>query len=200
VFEEAAIRIGTIPPGFPRELLHRYIFGNHATLYLSPYDFLTNVAPMTSVLEPNKVTGGTLPPALQVDLMTQLGSSTVSSTPVKFWGRYEVGAFHGAHRTGGLGRMTLIVQADVSATSPTAWELEGTAILRPEKWDFDWEWSALFIELAKSGVSLDSKDLRGRERRTALGARIPGRPFYVAMTAPMSISQNAGETWATFMA
>ena len=94
--------------------------------------------------------------------------------------------------------MALSVDANVTARSLADWELEGTAILRPEKWDFDWEWSALATELWQGGVSLDKNDLRGRQRRTALGSSIPGQRFYVAMTAPVKVSQRAGDAWATF--
>lgn len=94
--------------------------------------------------------------------------------------------------------MALSVDATVTANSRSDWALEGTAILRPEKWDFDWEWSALATELWQGGISLDKNDLRGRERRTALGSQIPGQRFYVAMTGPVRVSQRAGERWAAF--
>jgi hypothetical protein len=47
--ERLAIEVGGLPSGFPRELLHRYIFGNYETLTLSPSDFLKKVAPMASI-------------------------------------------------------------------------------------------------------------------------------------------------------
>lgn len=196
-FEEAAIRIGNLPMGFPRDLLHAYIFGNYATLQLTPAQFVTNVGPIASILEPNKaVSGDSFVNQLRSDLASKVSAS--SAAPIKFWAKYLIGAFHGAHRTGGLGRMALSVDGNVTASSRMDWNFEGTAILRPEKWDFDWEWSALRTELWRGGVSLDKNDLRGRERRTALGSCIPGQRFYVAMTAPVRISQRAGEAWATF--
>jgi len=197
-FEQAAIRIGNLPPGFPRELLHAYIFGNYATLLITPADFISKVGPIASVIEPNRAVGGnSFLPQLHNDLTAR---TSKNPAPVTFWSKYLIGAFHGAHRTGGLGRMALSIDAKVSARTSTDWELDGTALLRPEKWDFDWEWSALATELWQGGVSLDRNDLRGRERRTALGSAIPGKRFYVAMTAPMRISQRAGERWATFSA
>jgi|GEM_PF-4985762 len=199
-FEKAAIRIGNLPPGFPRELLHAYIFGNYATLLLTPADFVAKVGPIASVIEPNKATkGNNFFNQLRADLLVKTVGAN-SSAPAKFWAKYLIGAFHGAHSTGGLGRMALSVDVNVTAISLADWELEGTAVLRPEKWDFDWEWSALATELWQGAVSVDRDDLRGRERRTALGSSIPGNRFYVAMTAPMKISQCAWERWATFSA
>jgi hypothetical protein len=198
-FYKAAIDIGKLPPGFPRDLLHAYVFGNYATVTLTPAEFIAKVDPIASVFEPNKAVNGSnnFFNQLQSDLASKTaGAST--STPAKFWAKYLIGAFHGAHNTGGLGRMALSVDANVTAWSRTDWELQGTAILRPEKWDFDWEWSSLATELWNGGVSIDRKDLKGRERRTALGSSIPGQRFYVAMSAPVRISQSAGEQWATF--
>ena len=196
-FEKAAIQVGNLPVGFPRELLHAYIFGNYATLLLTPAQFITNVGPIASVIDPNKGVGGnSFTNQLRGDLLSK--TAKTGGATVKFWGKYLVGAFHGAHNTGGLGRMALSVDANVTARSLADWELEGTAILRPEKWDFDWEWSALATELWQGGVSLDKNDLRGRQRRTALGSSIPGQRFYVAMTAPVKVSQRAGDAWATF--
>lgn len=197
-FEDAAIRIGNIPAGFPRELLHRYIFGNYDTLYLTPDEFIAKVDPFASVIEPNKATNGSgFTDDLQRDL-NKLAATASSSAQVGFFGKYAIGAFHGAHRTAGLGRMTLMVNVYVTASSPTDWELLGTAMLKAERWDFDWEMSTLLKELWDGGVSFDRQDLRGRERRTALGSSIPGHPFYVAMTASVQVSQTAGDEWATF--
>ncbi|HKP59856.1 MAG TPA: hypothetical protein VJV78_24195 [Polyangiales bacterium] len=90
------------------------------------------------VYEPNRaVNGNNFFNQLQSDLATK-ASKANGSAPVKFWAKYVIGAFHGAHSTGGLGRMALSVDVNVTARSRTDWELEGTAILRPEKWDFDW--------------------------------------------------------------
>jgi hypothetical protein len=197
--EQAVIRVGGIPVGFPRELLHHYIFGRYETLYLSPTDFLKKVRPVADVYDPNKATGGDdYPKALKLDLLTKLVSSSALRPSITFRGRYSIGAFHGAHSTGGLGRMKLMVEAEVTGSSLADWRLEGTAILKAEKWDFNWEPSDLWDELAEGGVSFDRTDLRGRERRTFLGSRIPGRPFFVAMTGPVKIYQLAGDEWATF--
>lgn len=198
-FEEAAIRIGKIPPGFPRELLHRYIFGNYATLSLTPADFVTKVKPLASIYEPNKASRGHSNHLnmLQRDLAAKVGGG-VSGSPVTFSAKYRVSAFHGAHSTAGLGNFDVAVTGTVTARALNDWEFKGTAMLVPDRWDFNWEWAKLVKELWYGGVSLDREDLRGRERRTALGRTIPGQSFYIAMTAPAQVYQKAGQPLATF--
>lgn len=72
---------------------------------LSPADFVSKVGPLASVIEPNKATkGSNFLSQLRADLLVKTVGAT-SSAPAKFWAKYLIGAFHGAHSTGGLGRM-----------------------------------------------------------------------------------------------
>ena len=98
----------------------------------------------------------------------------------------------------GWGVLTSMSVGNVSGRARDDWEFKGTAILEPERWDFNWEWAQLVKDLWYGGVSLDRKDLRGRERRTALGWTVPGKPFFIAMTGPMQVHQSARQQWATF--
>lgn len=55
--EREVIRIGNIPLGFPRQLLHRYIFGDGSALELTPSQFLKEVGPIGSIYNPNSQVG-----------------------------------------------------------------------------------------------------------------------------------------------
>ena len=160
---------------------------------------MTKVKPLASIYEPNKASrgGSNHLNMLQLDLAAKVGGG-LSGSPVTFSARCRVAAFRGARSTAGLGNFDVVVTGTGSARARNDWEFKGTAMLDPNRWDFNWEWVKLVKELWYGGLSLDREDLRGRERRTALGDTIPGQPFYIAMTAPAQVYQKAGQPLATF--
>lgn len=195
--ERLAIEIGELPPGFPRELLHRYIFGSFQTLFLTPDQFMKKVKPRASIYWPNAgVNGGDRPEKLRADIDARL----ISAGAKTFLNTYHFSAGHGAHKTGGLGRMSMWAEVEVRGTKHDDWSLEGKAWLKPDRWDFDWTFKELYRELGNRGVAFGSKDLKGRERRTTLGSLIPGQPFYVNLNGALRVREQAGDEWATFSA
>lgn len=183
------IRIGAIPPGLPRRLLHRYMFGYGSPLDLTPEEFLKDVGPVGSIYYPNSYNGNPNEnrEALASDVLQNFGVNL--SSRAMFTGRYRFSCFHHAHTTAGLGRFAMIANVSVRGTSTKSWQLFGTALLDPEKWDFDYSTFALLEELQQHHP-LDMTDLHGRERRTWLGAKIPGTPFLVRMTAPVHVQET----------
>lgn len=198
--EQRVIDTGRIPPGFPRELLHHYMFGNYETLHLTPQEFLTKVGPFGSVVDPNLWAGdGSYTEVLAGHIQSRLEAPQATAPGVKtFTERYEFGAFHGAHSTGGLGRFKMAAYVTVEGTGWADWKISGRARPRPDRWDFDWTFYNLGREIWDGGLEQYDDDLRGRERRTALGSAIPGHPFYVNMTGWLKIEQSAGQENATF--
>lgn len=191
--EREVIRIGNIPPGFPRKLLHRYIFGDGSPLVLTPAEFLREVGPVGSIYNANSQTGSQeLPNALYEDIKKNFPKNVNVSTAKVFTGSYEFSCFHGAHSTAGLGRFRMKAVVHVHGATPSDWHVDGTAKMEPNIWDFDWTWSALYDELARHHP-LDGNDLSGRERRTALGSRIPGKPFSVSMSLPVRVQEFSGQ-------
>lgn len=193
--EREVIRIGNIPAGFPRKLLHRYIFGDGSPLVLTPGQFLKEVGPKGSIYDPNAQSGNPneLPFALYEDIRKNLSKTANPLGKEKvFYGTYEFSCFHGAHSTAGLGHFTMTAIVHVSGTSPSDWRLDGTAVMKPNDWDFDWTIGALVNEVI-THHPLDGTDLHGRERRTAMGWTMPGKPFPVSMSLPVRVQERSSQ-------
>jgi hypothetical protein len=191
--EREVIRIGNIPSGFPRQLLHRYIFGDGSPLILTPAQFLRDVGPKGSIYDPNSQNGNPNehPYALFNDIKTHFPKPENMSVQNVFTGSYTFSCFHGAHSTAGLGRFRMDAVVEVRGASPSDWQLDGSALMVPESWDFNWAWSSLSDELLMHHPA-DKSDLHGRERRTALGSMIPGKAYMVAMSAPVRVQESSG--------
>lgn len=183
----SAIEIGNIPPGFPRELLGRYIYGDGSTLYLSPEVFLENVKPRGSIYRPNAWSSG-FSEDLKADVKRHC--SACRSTAEVWRGRYRFGVFDRGSRTAGLGYFLMEADVSCSCMAPNKWEVQCQATTRGDYWDFNWTLEALALDLAMNGVAFDASDEKGRERRTFLGSALPGKPFWIKVTGPVNVMER----------
>ena len=114
-----------------------------------------------------------------------------------FQGTYSFGIADTGHRTGGIGRATMLAKVTVCVEPDATWWLTGTATMVDDAWDFDWKLSRLIGEQVDK-VKTGTPDLNGRETRTALGSAVPGKSFLVRMKEPVKVTEKSGAGKVTF--